>query len=171
MNRTPDEIIASIEMCATSGVGNLLIGDNEMARLVLAWREKDVEIERLRAALEAAVGREKAAERTLERMTVLHMEEYARAEAAESRVKELKAARDECERQYQAAIEKVGFELTARQLAEARAEAAERQLAEAREALEEIACDQSISPCTCANESECSYGIARAALAGEKKDE
>ena len=38
-------------------------------------------------------------------------------------------------------------------------------------ALREIACDQSVSPCTCVNERECSYGIARAALAGEKKDD
>ena len=37
-------------------------------------------------------------------------------------------------------------------------------------ALQEIACNPDISPCTCLDESECSYGIARAALAGNKKN-
>ena len=40
MNRTPDELIAEMEHCILNGRASaFLIGDNEMARLVLEWRE------------------------------------------------------------------------------------------------------------------------------------
>ena len=46
MNRTPDELIAAMEFCLLDGGASVfLMGDNEMARLVLAWREKHEEDE------------------------------------------------------------------------------------------------------------------------------
>jgi hypothetical protein len=40
MNRTADEIIDAMEACVLGGGATaFLIGDNEMARLVEAWRE------------------------------------------------------------------------------------------------------------------------------------
>lgn len=40
MNRTPDEVIAEMEHCILNGRASaFLIGDNEMARLVLEWRD------------------------------------------------------------------------------------------------------------------------------------
>lgn len=40
MDRTPDEVINAMEFCLLNGRASaFLIGDNEMARLVLEWRE------------------------------------------------------------------------------------------------------------------------------------
>lgn len=41
MNRTPDELIDALAFAALDRNGSVtfLIGDNEIARLVLAWRE------------------------------------------------------------------------------------------------------------------------------------
>jgi hypothetical protein len=48
MNRTPDQIIDAMEVCCVDhGANGFLIGDNEMARLVLEWRN-------LKTALDAA---------------------------------------------------------------------------------------------------------------------
>lgn len=53
MNRTPDELIAAMEFCLLDGGASaFLIGDNEMARLVLEWRE-------LKSATELAFARGK----------------------------------------------------------------------------------------------------------------
>lgn len=37
-NRSTDQIIDMMQLCVTSGVGNMLIGDNEQARLVVSYR-------------------------------------------------------------------------------------------------------------------------------------
>jgi len=44
MNRTPDELIDAMAFAATDKGGSItmLMGDNEIARLVLAWRDRTI---------------------------------------------------------------------------------------------------------------------------------
>jgi hypothetical protein len=66
MNRTPEELIDAIAFALENdGIGGILIGDNEFARLVLEWRKLKADREKLFKAHHVEMVRADVAEEEL----------------------------------------------------------------------------------------------------------